>query len=153
MYIDEYDIDVTLDDFEECKIPFGTPAMSEGELIYDRWNDLGLVIALCPPRTWEDAGLYGYRVETKEGQYWGKSRILDCESFEEAFELLCDEIEERANQEDPRYRCEECGGEFYGYEIKTTEVRENWGDEVVGVCPKCGAIAYEGLNLITKIED
>lgn len=150
MYVPDFGLEVSFDDFEEAQISFGVPSMTKGDLVYDRWEDLGLMLNLCAPRGWEDKGLYGYLYQTKDGEFWGMSRVAGCESFEDAFDLLAEALENRDGEEAKMYRCEECGALFSEREIETTEVQEAWGDVVCWVCPCCHEIDYEGRAMIVE---
>lgn len=142
MYIEQFDIDVTLGDFVEAEISFGTPAITKGDLIYDRWDDLGLMLSLNAPRSWQDYDRFGYTYQTRDGEFWGKSRIDGCTSFEDAFNALCVGIEEHNGQTPVMYRCYSCGAEFPSHQAAMVEVREDYGDVVLASCPECGAIDY-----------
>lgn len=52
-----------------------------------------------------------------------------------------------------RTGCGGCGEQFDEEELQTTEVREDWGDVVCWVCPRCGEIDFEGREMIVSVED
>lgn len=50
-------------------------------------------------------------------------------------------------------KCRECGWQGPSSEVGGTDVREDYGDVYVLVCPSCHRINYDGRDMLVEVED
>lgn len=149
MYLQRYDIDIELEDFKPAEWSFYMPvSYTEGDLIYDHEHDAEKTfIALTAEQGWEYEGKYSFTV-WQDG--WISGKRACAESYEEAWDKLCEYGSQE--QEIIMWRCTECGAEIDERDMDGKDVREDYGDVYVWVCPACGEIDYDGRELFERID-
>lgn len=152
MYIDKYDIDLQFSDFTPVDHHWHKPfSYYEGDLLYDRRDDLGLLIGLLKDQRWDTDCPFGYGISD---EFRGIQRVIffrDSSSFEDAFDYLCRDMTEKGILEPDMYRCLACGAEFPSTDLKQITVMEDYGDVGCAVCPSCQTIEYDGMELFVEI--